>query len=166
MLDVAAHDTEVFSDFSETKGARIKLMASAVHNNTATYDTFQCSGSYIRLSSWCPDLPFVLLFLVEHAQYQEWCLLTHNFLAFFASRTDLAVKQCLLLVAIQDRLGLESRELSSETGARSRKACCHMLSFHSTWPLSRRTWSRMVEPCGFSWREGRSSLASKLKDIG
>ncbi|CAK9111378.1 unnamed protein product [Durusdinium trenchii] len=49
---------------------------------------------------------------------KEWCLLTHNFLAFFASRTDLAVKQCLLLVAIQDlkqdgrtlRILLEGRE--------------------------------------------------------
>ncbi|CAL1129542.1 unnamed protein product [Cladocopium goreaui] len=33
---------------------------------------------------------------------QEWCLLTHNFLAFFVSRTDLAVKQCLLLASVQD----------------------------------------------------------------
>ncbi|CAJ1406679.1 unnamed protein product [Effrenium voratum] len=33
---------------------------------------------------------------------REWCLLTHNFLAFFASRTDLAVRKCLLLTSIQD----------------------------------------------------------------
>ncbi|CAE6968250.1 unnamed protein product [Symbiodinium natans] len=32
----------------------------------------------------------------------EWCLLSHNFLAFFASRVDFAVRRCLLLAAIQD----------------------------------------------------------------
>ena len=31
--------------------------------------------------------------------------MTHNFLVFFASRTDLAVKQCLLLAAVQDLMG-------------------------------------------------------------
>eukprot|EP00434_Breviolum_minutum_P007123 symbB.v1.2.006287.t1/scaffold375.1/size220138/5 len=41
---------------------------------------------------------------------EEWCLLTHNFLAFFASRTDLAVKQCLLLASIQE-LKQEGRTL-------------------------------------------------------
>lgn len=33
---------------------------------------------------------------------KEWCLLTHNFIVFFVSRTDFAVKQCLLLAGVQD----------------------------------------------------------------
>ncbi|CAE7260021.1 unnamed protein product, partial [Symbiodinium necroappetens] len=33
---------------------------------------------------------------------REWCLLSHNFLAFFPSRADFAVRRCLLVAAIQE----------------------------------------------------------------
>eukprot|EP00439_Symbiodinium_sp_Y106_P071141 s108_g12.t1 len=74
---------------------------------------------------------------------REWCLLSHNFLAFFPSRADFAVRRCLLVAAIQElRMQPDGRTLRLSLAGESKEDYLSAVLSHE---LVLRTPSESIE---------------------